>query len=200
MTTLPVYGYDESGYYTGEMLAYESPREPGVYHKPKQSTYDAPPEATEGFIARWDGSEWSLYVIPSEGADPIPTTLENMQSIGLTTVDTAIGQIRLAYITEIPGQQMVYQSKEAEALAYEQDLDDPKDMIKYPYIASEATALGVSTDTVATTYLDLSAQWRTVGVQLEALRIATKTSITAAESVEEVESTMANFAAAIEVL
>ena len=125
------------------------------------------------------------------------TQLQDIKLAALSTVDAGIGAVRLRYITEIPGQQMTYQAKEAEALAFTALPVPPVDLTDFPYIAAEAAALGVTAVEVANTYIDMSEAWRTKGVELEALRIGTKEAIKAALDPAAVAAVLDGFGTAL---
>jgi len=59
-----------SGIFIGTDKAQESPRRPGEFLMPKNSTEVAPPEIPEGKLARWSGSEWTLEDIPAPPPEP----------------------------------------------------------------------------------------------------------------------------------
>lgn len=115
-------------------------------------------------------------------------------------VDQTIGTLRLQYITDIPGQEMIYQAKELEALAFKAIDPVPTDLTMYPYIAGEAAALSATATEVADQYIALSVQWRAVGAQLEALRIGYKATVQDAATVADVDAAIVAFDAAIAAL
>lgn len=58
--TKTVFQYDAAGFYVGETIADESPREPGVWHLPARTTEAPPPQIPRNMIPRWDGARWQL--------------------------------------------------------------------------------------------------------------------------------------------
>jgi len=72
-----VYQYDLAGRYLGEVVADESPREPGVYLLPTRTTETAPPERDtwpEGSWPRWMGTDWAMIALPKsspQAEDPL---------------------------------------------------------------------------------------------------------------------------------
>ncbi|MFO0386325.1 MAG: tail fiber assembly protein [Flavobacteriales bacterium] len=52
--------HPESGEFTGETIADESPLEPGVWHLPAYSTDVTPPDYQTGMIRVWNGQSWEF--------------------------------------------------------------------------------------------------------------------------------------------
>lgn len=60
---MKAYGYSKFSFeYTGEETCTESPREPGKWLIPANSTLTAPPEKEEGKAIRWTGEAWEQIV------------------------------------------------------------------------------------------------------------------------------------------
>ena len=58
---MKVYEYHhETGEFTGETFADVSPREPGVYHHPANTTIKPPPRTSKNQIAVWNGTKWNI--------------------------------------------------------------------------------------------------------------------------------------------
>lgn len=59
MSSKHVFGYHpESGIYTGKVVAFESPLEPGVWHIPACATELEPPEAADDELVFFEAGEW----------------------------------------------------------------------------------------------------------------------------------------------
>ena len=71
--TMTVYQIDQAGWLVGESTAYESPREPGLFHIPAGAVDVTPPAAwPAGQHPRWTGSAWELINKPASPAeDPV---------------------------------------------------------------------------------------------------------------------------------
>lgn len=65
----------DNGYFAGLALAYESPREPGVFLMPAGCVEAMPPELLEGEVARWDGG-WVIEPVQATEPEPEPTPEE----------------------------------------------------------------------------------------------------------------------------
>lgn len=69
MNTKTVFQYDAAGFYIGTAEADESPLEPGVWHMPKRTTDQAPPDMPAGRTARWNGVQWAVSNRPAAAND-----------------------------------------------------------------------------------------------------------------------------------
>lgn len=105
-------------------------------------------------------------------------------------VDAAAGQIRLRYVTDVQGQQMVYLTKLNQAVAYIAAYTaDPGMAVAGPYISAEATVRGITHLAMAALVIAQNAGWNDViGPAIEAARIAGKLAIDAASTEATVEA------------
>lgn len=117
------------------------------------------------------------------------------------TVNAKMDKIRSRFITPIAGQSMIYMAKEAEALTYVAATPEPSTVTgweqDYPFIAGEVGATGSSPYEVAQVYLNLAAQWRYIGSQLEKVRIETIQVIGTAQSETAVDGVLGQFEATL---
>ncbi|MCL7466346.1 hypothetical protein [Phaeovulum sp. NW3] len=131
-----------------------------------------------------------LWIDPRTEAD-LAAALEATRRAAIRSVNAACGAVRARFVTQLPGQEMIYLRKEAEARAF---IADPApDLAAYPFISAEVgiTPPGGTALHVAQTYLAMSAQWQAIGAALEQIRLgsigqieaaATEAAITAALS------------------
>lgn len=70
---------DKNGYYVGQVVADESPLEPGVYLIPAGAVDSTPPEIPEGHVAKWDGT-WSVEQIPVTETETETNILPDMST------------------------------------------------------------------------------------------------------------------------
>ncbi|ARE84995.1 hypothetical protein ROSMUCSMR3_03541 [Roseovarius mucosus] len=116
-------------------------------------------------------------------------------------VNKRMDQIRSRFITSIAGQSMIYMAKEAEALAYVAATPEPNTVAgweqDYPFIAGEVGSTGSSAYEVAQVFLNLAAQWRDIGAQLEKARIETIQAISLSQSVTDTDDALGQFEAEI---
>lgn len=99
--------------------------------------------------------------------------LEQVQAQALAQIDQAAGAARLRYITEVPGQQAVYLSKEAQARQFKA-AGYPADAVP-PYVAAEVQAMGegVTPQQAADAILAVAERWQVVlspRIELERLK------------------------------
>ena len=116
-------------------------------------------------------------------------------------VNKRMDQIRSRFITPIAGQSMIYMAKETEALAYVAATPEPSTVTgwetQYPFIAGEVGSTGSSAYEVAQVFLNLAAQWRGIGAQLEKVRIETIQAISLAQSATDSDDALGQFEAEI---
>lgn len=104
-------------------------------------------------------------------------------------IDAAAGEARLRYITDVPGQQAVYLVKREQAAAYlaAHALDAQASVP--PYIAAEATALGITPAVLAAEVVAIATLWQdTLSPAIEAARIGGKSAVSASEDLAGVEA------------
>lgn len=102
-------------------------------------------------------------------------------------VNQMIGDTRLLFITDIPGQGAIYAEKEAEAIDYLSHDPEPTDLTPYPFIDQEMIATGMTGYECAQLFLNMAALWRPLGAQLEGLRIGYNQQINAALSKPDID-------------
>lgn len=95
----------------------------------------------------------------------------------ISEINMSMSTIREQYVTNITGQEMLYQVKEEEARAYLVSDPEPTDLTDYPLIAAEVGITAPTAYEVAQVYLNMAIQWKTLAAQLETLRLGTIKSI-----------------------
>lgn len=108
-----------------------------------------------------------------------------------------ISTTRKLFITDLPAQGMIYLDKEKEAIAYLAESPEPANADAYPWIKREVGVTGATAYEVAQVFVNMAAQWRYIGPQIEGLRLEANASVNAATSVAEIEATMTNFVTAL---
>lgn len=154
----------------------------------------------------FDGADWvSLPPPPNPHAEFDPTTgvwtdprplVEQMSETSraaILRVNETVGQIRRRYITTIPGQEMVYQAKEAEAKDYVALATAPAALDDFPLLAAEVGITAPTAYELAQLWLNMAAQWRGIAAQLETLRLGTIGAMEDAETRAEIETALASF-------
>ncbi|MBN8294545.1 hypothetical protein JI664_21410 [Rhodobacter sp. NTK016B] len=96
---------------------------------------------------------------------------------------------RRAAITDLPGQDLIYQAKEAEARAWLADpAPDPAD---YPLLSAEVGITAPDAAALAALWISLSADWRATAATLEALRMTVGAAIDTATTEAEIAAAIA---------
>lgn len=105
-------------------------------------------------------------------------------------MNAAIGRVRERFITQLPGQDMIYKAKEDEARLYLSLNPTPETLDDFPFIRAETGVLAPTPDLVAQTWIGMSSYWREVAAQLEGLRMTASNALQAAQSADEMEQVM----------
>lgn len=122
---------------------------------------------------------------------PFEERLEQEKRRMIHLVNRAIGDVRRRYITDIPGQEMLYIRKEEEARRFLDDLNpDPE---HYPLVMAEVGITGETAFQVATIYVMMGRELINTAAPLETLRLSTVLAIETAETFEAVEAAWAGF-------
>ena len=130
--------------------------------------------------------DWTATV-PAEARAAM--ALAEAKSAARAEITTRISAARSAMIITLPGQQMIYLAKEAEAARY---IADPApDLATYPMLAAEIGITAPDAWQLAQIWLGMADIWRQAAAGLEALRLATAAAIEAAGTVAEVETALA---------
>lgn len=101
--------------------------------------------------------------------------LAQAKATALTQITRMRGQARLAYITDLPGQDMLLTAKLEEARAYVGDTHP--DPTEYPLIMSEVGVTAQAPDEVAQVFLNLNALWRAAAGSLDAACFQAKAAV-----------------------
>lgn len=95
-------------------------------------------------------------------------------------IDRGAGEIRLLFITDAPGQDMIYQEKRREAEAFQANPDLPPEHT--PHLTAEAAAFDVTRTVKAFEILAQAAAWTTVSAMIETRRLFAKAAVQSAHS------------------
>lgn len=102
------------------------------------------------------------------------------------TLNNAVSQIRKAFITDLPGQEMVYLGKEEEARRYLTMSPEPTTLEEFPMMAAEVGITAESAYQLAQIWAYMSQVWRLKSAQIEQVRLQKGSEIAAATTVAEV--------------
>ncbi|MEO8804630.1 MAG: hypothetical protein ABI433_00995 [Burkholderiaceae bacterium] len=134
-----------------------------------------PPPAGQGWRWSFERSAW-LHT----------QTLADAIEQALVDIDSAAGQARRRYVTDVSGQAAVYLRKAEQAREYAAAgfAGAPP-----PYMAAESKALGITPAQLARQVLDVAALWDDkLSPAIEAARIAGKRAAGQAKTLDEVEA------------
>lgn len=124
--------------------------------------------------------------------------LEQRKSDTIKEVNAKIGAVREEYITPIPGQEMIYSAKEAEAKAYKATAPRPTNLNDFPFLDAEIGITAPDAEALADLWIQMAADWRTIGPLLEQVRLGAVSEITAAATQAEVDQAIADMEASLE--
>ncbi len=109
-----------------------------------------------------------------------------------------ISKLRKKYITSLPGQEMTYLEKAAEAQAYKDASYPVNYEDDYPWIKSEVDATGTTARIAADIILARKQEWTNIGAKIESARRKLNFQLEQAITVEDVESAYAEFLTSVE--
>ena len=125
-------------------------------------------------------------------ADSLSADLEAAKSVAFDAVKAATGAVRLRFLTDIPGQELIYNEKRQEATLFLALDPAPTDLTPYPFLAAEVGITAPTAAEVAAVFLARAALWVEVGAALEAIRLSTvqriETALTEAEIADAVSA------------
>lgn len=107
----------------------------------------------------------------------------------ITLVNAWAARERIQYVTPLPGQDMIYLAKEAEALRYLADPDPAP--AEYPLICAEVGVTAPDAYQIAQIWAQMAALWRQVAAQIETARLGTIRAITEAGDEDSVSAALA---------
>lgn len=97
-------------------------------------------------------------------------------------IDRMAEEARAGFLTPGAGQALTYQRKEEEARAWTEQSDEAD----FPFLQAEAAATDVTVSELAAIVVVQADFWRTIGAQIEGIRMGAKKAIRDADSIEEV--------------
>lgn len=121
--------------------------------------------------------------------------LERVKARAVARVNDAASSLRGQYITVIPGQEMIYLAKEAEAVRYL--AETPATLDGYPMLAAEVGITAPTAYELAQLWANMSALWRGIAAQIETARLGAIYQIETAPDAAAVDAIVA---AALEAL
>lgn len=113
--------------------------------------------------------------------------LAPLKAAALARIDASAGAYRLNFITDAPGQQMVYQEKREEAEKVVADYPNVSPGT-VPHIAREAAMNDVDLLQMAIVVLTMAEQWRDVSASIENTRLIAKKAVADATTPAQIEA------------
>lgn len=102
-------------------------------------------------------------------------------------INKMVGETRLEFITDLPGQEATYLAKEQEAAAFLSADPEPTDLTDYQFIEQEMIATGWTAHATAQTLANMAHYWRLLAAQLEGLRRGYIVQVEAASTQPEID-------------
>lgn len=99
----------------------------------------------------------------------------------VAVVNTNAGAFRLRFITDVPGQQASYLTKEEEAKAWTAGAD----MVDFPFLAAEAEYTGMPVADIAALVLATASAWRNLAAKIEGRRRGAMVELAAATNIAQ---------------
>lgn len=147
---------------------------------------------------------WAVFDFAAgEWTDPrspeqVLADLQAAQAEAVAKVNAAVGQVRRRFVTDIPGQDMLYLRKEAEAARW---ISDPEpDLADYPLIAAEIGITAEDGDQMAQIWINMADLWAGIAAQLETLRLGHIAQVEVAADQAGIEAALSAFQQALEAL
>lgn len=125
---------------------------------------------------------------------------ELLKKEAVLSVNTAVGKIRTQFITDIPGQEMIYQMKEQEARRYVAANPEPMDLTDYPLIEAEVGITAPTAYQLAQVWLNMAGMLLFIGSKLEGIRTAANGMIESSANDTEIQNALDYFKTALGVL
>lgn len=135
--------------------------------------------------------DWDQMITAAEAA---LAALATARAAARARLTAHITTARAALITVLPGQDIIYQAKEAEARAWiaatTAEGEPTPTLDDYPLLAAEIGLTAPDAHSLAQLWLNMAQLWRQAAAELEALRLGVGAAIDAAETVGEVEAAL----------
>ena len=143
------------------------------------AVHPLPPQPSDAHVFDRETGGW---------IDPRPATevLAGARAVAMAKITALRGRARLAYITDIPGQEGIYIAKLEEARAWLAEAEP--DLSDYPLIASEVGVTATSAHEVAQIFLNLNRAWKQAAGQIDGACFTAELAVQAAGDVAGVEA------------
>lgn len=134
----------------------------------------------------------------NRSTESLSLQLTSERLAAIAVVNDAAKVVRRRFVTDLPGQEMMYLRKEARARAFLAEPVTPADLTAYPLIAAEIGITAQTAAEVAQVYINLAFLWETVGAALETVRLGAISAIETAADTTAIDQTLTSFFTAME--
>lgn len=131
--------------------------------------------------------------------------LPRRKTDAVSRINARVGEIRSLYITVVPGQDLLYSSKEREAIEYVRQASEgldlmvqeprPVPMDDFPLIEAEVGIIAPTAWEVSQIILNTAAFWRGKAAQIETARLGAIKTVENATSIQDVDTALSDFLA-----
>jgi hypothetical protein len=177
-------GVQSAGYDGGILLLEAS--DPRSHYVSNGQVVDMPPRPGPSFAFDPATGEWSET-----------RSLADAKAQGVKAINRAAAALRGQYITVIPGQEMIYLAKEAEAVRYLAETPEPATLEGYTMLAAEVGITAPTAYELAQLWANMSALWRGIAAQIETARLGAIYQIETAPDAAAVDAIVAAAVAAL---
>lgn len=147
-----------------------------------------PPKPSPHHVYDHAAGVWVDPRDPAEVDAQAARDLAACRSAAVAQINAAAAELRARYVTVMPGQEIIYLAKEAEALRY---LNAPPETLDdYPLLAAEIGLTAPDAHTLAQIWANMAGLWRSVAARIEAARLGAIYRIEAAETQAAVASVL----------
>jgi len=147
-------------------------------------TADPNDAASAGIYAAAVLANPAAYVAPAR-------VLADVKTQAKAEINRLAGEARTRFITVIPGQEMLYLEKKAEALRW-LNAQNPN-LQDYPLLAAEVNITAVDAPALANLWMQMAAQWSVVAATIEAMRMAYINNVNGAANVATIDAMMETY-------
>lgn len=118
----------------------------------------------------------------------IGQNLDFHKAMAVAQINKLIGEIRLKYITDLPGQESLYTRKYEMAVDYLSQDPAPADLSDYYLIEREVGITAATAQELCQIWLNMNALWEVIAGNLEEARLSTHKAINDASTRAEVDT------------
>ncbi|PTW48337.1 hypothetical protein [Rhodovulum kholense] len=134
---------------------------------------------------------------PSPEPEPAGAALASARRRAIAEITDVTSALRRRYITAADGQDMLYQAKRDEAVAYLALDPEPATLTLFPLLAAEVGITASTPYELAQLWVNMQAIWLAAAAQIEPIRLTAVYTVETAATEGEIATALATFRAAI---